>query len=1158
MTSKRKQGDSSLTIGMLAIAAAFVTFVGAFAFYVHAEKQIDQANERRFIAMQLVVELRRSSDDLARLAREYVITGSAVSRRRHQDILAIRDGMLSRPDPSHDASGPSYNNDLVVLSGAGRAVGLLDLVREVGFTPDEIALMVQAKSDSDALADIEQDAMKQVTMRRSAPDASRIEAMGILGDDRYIQRQTAILANLERVESMVNRRTTEEVGRLVFQATVMRLVLIALGALQLVLLYLIYRRVHAILGCSPKELQSVIQEIGAGNFTRNDSIATPAQDSVLDWLIQANHKLAGLEMRQFESIVNSTDDAIISESLAGIISSWNPAAERMFGYSSAETIGKPLEILLPPERSQEEVHLLEQIARGQRIAHFETVRRRKDGSLIDVAVTMSPVMDERRQVIGASKIVRDISQRKRDEQDLAKTTRALRTLSACSAAMIQTADEKQLLETLCRIIVETGRYRMAWVGEAQQSADRLIKPIASFGTGTDYLSTVVITWADDQWGRGPTGTAVRTGQIQVNQNYATNPAVAPWRPWAIERGFQASIALPIAVSSGAKLVLTIYASESDAFDPPELRLLEELAGNLAYGIAGIRNRNEKDLFADQIRKLSLAVEQSPESIAITDLDGSIEYVNEAFLRNTGYAREELIGRNPRILQSGRTERATYDRMWQTLLAGRVWQGELHNRRKDGSEFTEFAILSPIRDASGAVTHYLGVKQDITARKQAEERIHHLAFFESLTNLPNRRYLIDRLRDAIAVCSQRGRLGAIFYLDLDNFKSINDTLGHVMGDQLLRQVASRLVEVAGPDNVVAHLGGDDFLVLSPDLGEAREAASQRAQAFGQRIFGLFRRPFNLGRSERMVSPSMGIALFGLRDDTVEEVLKQVDLAMYEAKNAGRNTLRFFDANMQARMEADTTLESELRAALENHEFRLYYQIQVDGAGKAVGAEALLRWQHPQRGLLAPGAFIEIAERSGLIVPIGEWVLDAACRTLASWKADPRLGALTVGVNVSARQFSQANFIDRCLAIFALTGADPHRIKLEPTETLLHEDIEDTVHKMERLRNVGVRFALDDFGTGYSSLAYLRRLPLDQLKIDQSFVHDLPGDSNAGVIARTIIVLGQSLGLSVIAEGVEEQAQRDFLVESGCQQFQGYLFGKPMPQDVFESSVISRLP
>ncbi len=1155
MSTRNPPGTDRFSAYLLSMLVVFAALTGAFTFYVRAEKQIDRANDARFLAQRLAQELRQSSDDLTRAARVFVVTGDQEQRRQYQEILDIRDGKAPRPTPG-GIGGPDPER-LQRQPGTEVVVPLLDLMRQAGFTEPEMAEFVAAKSSSDALALIEQRSMDAVAAGAPPDPGRHAQTISTLHDANYLRMKAELMRSLAKVESMVNERTRNAVLRASANAWQLRLILVALGLLQIFLLWKIHQRLQAILGCSVKDLQSVIAALGSGEFSEKKIPPDEHQNSVLGWLIEANNKLSRLDLRQYESIVNSTDDAIITEDLSGTVTSWNPAAERIFGYTMHEVVGQALQLIIPPDRVHEEQEILSRISRGERIEHFETIRVCKDGRLINVSATISPIKNEGGAIVGASKIFRDISGRKRAEQDLAKTTRALKTLSACNAALIHANDEAQLVELLCRMIVETGGYRMAWVGRAESNADKNVRPVACFGVEAEYLSKVKITWGDDEWGRGPTGTAVRTGLVQINQNYLTNPAVAPWRQQAVERGYRASIALPIRILSGDPLVLTIYAAESDAFDPPELKLLEELADNMAYGINGIRNVAEKLAFADQVRKLSLAVEQSPESIAITDLDARIEYVNEAFLRTTGYSREEVLGRNPKVLHSGKTPTVTFDDLWETLVAGRVWKGEFRNRRKDGSEYTEMAVISPLRDGHGAITHYVAVKEDITARREAQERIHHLAYYDSLTDLPNRRLFLDRMEVALADCVRRGCFGALFYIDIDNFKTINDTLGHVLGDQMLVQVAGRLSGCAGDADTLARMGGDDFFMLVADLGTDRIQAEAQSRALGERIFTGFHELFPLGSMQYRASPSIGVAIFGRPDDTVEELLKQVDLAMYEAKAAGRNTMRFFDAQVQAAMFAEAKLDLDLRAALERREFRLYYQIQVDEAGEPVGAEALLRWQHPTRGVLAPDAFIAYAEKSGLIVPMGQWVLEAACEQLSAWAVDPGLQRLTLGVNVSAKQFRQPDFVSMCLEIFARTGVNPNRLKLEPTESVLLEDVEDAIAKMTTLREHGVRFSLDDFGTGYSSLAYLRRLPLDQLKIDQSFVRDIPGTANACVIVRTIIVLGQSLDLAVIAEGVETQEQRDFLADTGCRLFQGYLFGRPLPIADFEQTVVRDL-
>jgi diguanylate cyclase (GGDEF)-like protein len=435
--------------------------------------------------------------------------------------------------------------------------------------------------------------------------------------------------------------------------------------------------------------------------------------------------------------------------------------------------------------------------------------------------------------------------------------------------------------------------------------------------------------------------------------------------------------------------------------------------------------------------------------------------------------------------------------------------------------------------------------DITQRKAAEEQIEQLAFYDPLTRLPNRRLLLDRLRQVVEFCARSRRRGALLFLDLDNFKTLNDTLGHDIGDLLLQQVAQRLLDTVRARDTVARLGGDEFVVLLEDLGTRLEEAASQVQVVGEKLLAVLNQPFDLVGHRCHSTASIGIALIREPPATVDDLLKRADLAMYQAKASGRNALRFFDPAMQAVLEARTALEAHLREGLRKGQFLLWYQAQVDRAGRLTGAEALLRWHHPQRGLVAPHDFIPLAEETGLILPLGDWVLETACVQLAAWARRPETADLTLAVNVSARQFRHPGFVDQVAATLARQGTDPRRLKLELTESLLLQDVGDTIDKIAALKARGVGFALDDFGTGYSSLSYLKRLPLDQLKIDQSFVRDILTDPNDAVIARTIVALGQSLGLAVIAEGVETEGQRAFLLDHGCQAFQGYLFGRPGP-------------
>ena len=482
----------------------------------------------------------------------------------------------------------------------------------------------------------------------------------------------------------------------------------------------------------------------------------------------------------------------------------------------------------------------------------------------------------------------------------------------------------------------------------------------------------------------------------------------------------------------------------------------------------------------------------------------------------------------------------------TLEAHKVFHDfEMQRQAEDGAPVWVSISGEPIFDESGQFTGYRGVARDITERKKAEAEIQRLAFYDELTGLPNRRLLMDRLERVVTASKRESSHGALLFLDLDNFKGINDTMGHEWGDRLLVQVGERLSASMRATDTVARLGGDEFVVVIQGLHADTADAAAEAEAIAQKVLMSLNQPYWVEGSEVHSTPSIGIALFCDAEQPVQELLKRADLAMYQAKAQGRNTLCFFDPAMQTAASARSVLEGDIRQGLSRNEFLLHYQPVVNEHGKVLGAEALVRWNHPLRGMVSPGDFIPLAEQTGLILPLGRQVLVMACSQLAQWASAPATSGWSLAVNVSAQEFRQPDFVEQVLAVVRDAGADPRKLKLELTESLLLHDVEDSILKMQALRTQGVGFSLDDFGTGFSSLSYLKRLPLDQLKIDQSFVRDVLTDPNDATIACTIITLARSLGLDVVAEGVETEGQHAFLLGNGCRQFQGYLFGRPGP-------------
>lgn len=574
-------------------------------------------------------------------------------------------------------------------------------------------------------------------------------------------------------------------------------------------------------------------------------------------------------------------------------------------------------------------------------------------------------------------------------------------------------------------------------------------------------------------------------------------------------------------------------------------------GDLATNTIQLMKEAAERKHAEQQLRIAAIAFEAQEGMLVTDADKVILRVNRAFIDITGYTAEEVIGRQPHILSSGRQDANFYAEMRERINNHDAWKGEIWNRRKNGEVYLEYLTISSVKDQDGTVTNYVGIFNDITKSVEAAAEIKHLAFYDSLTGLPNRRLLHDRLKQALASSARSAQQGAVLFMDLDNFKNLNDTLGHNIGDLLLQQVAQRLETCVREGDTVARLGGDEFVVILEDLSQQAIEAAAHIEVIANKILAIFREPFQLGVHEYHCTASIGASIFSDHDYTQDELLKQADIAMYQAKTSGRNVLRFFDAEMQDAINVRVALERELRTALAENQFELYYQPQVDHSYQVIGAEVLIRWKHPQRGLVSPAEFIPLAEENGLILPIGQWVLETAYAQLKTWRQDTLSRDLALSVNVSAKQFRQADFAAQVQAGIQRYGINPLLLKLELTESMLLADINGTIATMKALKEIGVQFSLDDFGTGYSSLQYLKRLPLDQLKIDQAFVRDIVTDSNDRAIVRTIIAMAQSLNFSVIAEGVETEEQRELLLNRGCPYYQGYLFSKPLPVERFEA-------
>jgi len=726
-----------------------------------------------------------------------------------------------------------------------------------------------------------------------------------------------------------------------------------------------------------------------------------------------------------------------------------------------------------------------------------------------------------------------------------KLNRLLKFLSHTNTFVQRQTTRQSLLDAVCHAAVEKGGFRLAWVG---MDDDPNLAAWAVDDPSLEELALQKQAPAVLQACHGALGVMKDGGPVHCEK--PRTDCQTSWLAAALKQGSEHTYTVPLMVGNKIVGVFEVYAKESEQFGEDEEAILNEVGNGLSVALTNFEHEESRKQAETELR-ISATAFESQECIMITEANGEILRVNEAFTKDTGYTAEEIVGHTPRLLKSGHHNAAFYQEMWQILGSTGMWQGEIWGRRKNGELYPKYQSISAVKGEGGVITHYVAAHIDITERKTAEKEIQLLEFYDPLTHLPNRRQLMGRLQHALASSDCIGREGALMLIDLDNFKILNDTRGHDTGDLLLQQVARRLESCVRDGDTVARLGGDEFVVILESLSEHPVEAAEQTKAVGEKILASLSQTCQLDTSEYHCSASIGATLFKGSSQAITELMKQADIAMYQAKNAGRNTVRFFNPQMQDNITARAALEGDLRKAIKKQQFQLYYQIQMDSSFRPLGAEALIRWIHPERGMVSPMEFIPLAEETGLILPIGQWVIEMACAQLNAWQQDLQTRGLVLAVNVSAKQFRQPDFVFQVKNVMQRYSVNPGLLKLELTEGMLLEDIEETIATMNTLNRIGVKFSLDDFGTGYSSLQYLKRLPLAQLKIDQSFVRDIATNSNDREIVQTIIAMAKSLNLEVIAEGVETEEERQILLNKGCASFQGYLIGRPMPITRFEA-------
>ncbi len=951
----------------------------------------------------------------------------------------------------------------------------------------------------------------------------------------------------------------------------------------------------------------------------------------------------GSPERSLKAFVQFSPLAVVEVGLEGLVKLWNPAAQRMFGWTEAEALGRPY-LAVPAEDRAEFEDLTRQLLAGCTIRGKEVCRQRKDGRRFYAKLWAAPIHDEEDKITGITATFEDITEQKENERKLRES----------QARQEEVESELQRREERMRLAFEA----------------------AKIGCWDWNLETGEMVWS-----------AVASKQMGLPEDSPTSYAmfvnsVHPDDRKAMQETIEAAIRDNKAPHTSYRM---IWPDGSVHFRSVTGRVFHDKTGRAVRMLGVGMDVDDSKRADDRLQLQVAALQAAANAIVITDTTGTILWTNQAFSQLTGYRSEEALGNNPRVLKSGEMGGDFYAEMWGTITSGKTWHGELINRRKDGSVYTEEMTITPVRIGGREITHYIAIKQDVTSRKIAEDalrraeekyrsifedavvgifqttpdgrpvsinralarmhgydsaeklladvanvgiqlfadpnsmpefarmlekdralhnveveavskdgakkwlsanvravsdasgkvvlhegtvediterkaaeaRVQFLAYYDALTGLPNRTLLRDRVLVALPNARRRGEKVALLFLDLDHFKTINDSLGHSIGDLLLKEVAERLKRWTREQDTVARLGGDEFLVLVNAIKETEDAL-----AVAERVVNSMAAEFIIQGHILNVTCSLGISIFPDNGEQVEALFKNADLAMYRAKENGRNNFQLFTQEMNVQVMERMTLESSLRMAIERKEFSLEYQPQEDLAtGEITGCEALIRWRHPELGLVSPNKFVPIAENSGLIGPIGEWVLRTACAQARQWQ-DQGLPAVPVAVNVSTVQFGQKGFVRMIQTLLRETGLAPQYLELELTESLLLSNADVMLTMLQELKAMGLKLSIDDFGTGYSSLSYLRYFPVYKLKIDRSFVTDVASDPDDAAITGTIISMAKSLGLKVLAEGVENEAQLSFLRAHHCDEIQGYYFSKPLPPedlaDRLRSSLLAGLP
>ncbi|MEE4303106.1 MAG: EAL domain-containing protein [Wenzhouxiangella sp.] len=750
----------------------------------------------------------------------------------------------------------------------------------------------------------------------------------------------------------------------------------------------------------------------------------------------------------------------------------------------------------------------------------------------------------------SAELARRVEELQSAKSQIERLNRLYSALSAINKLIVHTHSRDELLEGACRIAVERGGFTLAWVGLLQDDG-KTVEVAASQG-GNDAMLEHVRTIVAEPPFRTPVEIAIGEDRIFLSNDLSAESRFADIRPVFEQNGLASTAACPLHANGEVVGAISLFSNESGFFDAALTGLVEEIAGDLSYALdnyrrEALRQAAEASLkSAEEFNRLSRRViEASPNGVMITSAsspDTPLVYVNSAFEKITGFSRDEVMGRNPRFLYADDREQRGLVTIRDAIKNVHEGEAVLRYYRKDGSPFWNELTVAPVFDDEGQVSHFVGIINDITDRKQYEEQLERQYSQDTLTSLASRNLLQDRVEQAMTAALHDESIIALLFIDLDQFKRINDSLGRAAGDIVLREVAARLRSTVGPRDTVARLSGDEFAVLAADVEDTGELPGQ-----ANAIFEALERPIRVAGRTMNITASIGISVFPGNGDEYNTLLRNADIAMYRAKQLGANQFRFYTDDMNASALERVDMESRLRRAVDQHRMQLFYQPVIDlGSGRAVGTEALLRWHDDERWV-SPDEFIPLAEDTGLIIPLGQWVLEEAARQVRKWR-DNGID-LRMAINLSARQFRDPRLGEHIVSALEHSGVPADRLRLEITESVVMDSAEEAARILGKLQSLGVGISIDDFGTGYSSLAYLRRFPIDQFKIDRSFIHDLGQHSESEAIVMAIIRLARSLGLGTVAEGVETERQRDYLSQAGCDLVQGFFYSKPLPAEDF---------